>query len=440
MSRRLTIGAFSLLAVFVILKFWLWSPPKCPSKFFERHGDLPGCETISAGNDISADGLRVAGYSSADETSTPNDCTDALHKNEATGWTRHCASGPSFWPGKPQGLIGLGYLPSPAEGSLAYGISPDGLVSVGISDETLNHNVAVVFLPAGVKKLVLPTGQVIATAADVSSASINDPPTGADWGVEDPPLMRGRIVVGWTSEGGNYPFYVAGGHAVFWKSWTSVVFLTLPALPNAQRIISSEANSVSDTAMRIGGALYYNIRGEAANYRSYPCVWRFSGGGYVPEVLNDLDGGDTNARITHISGDGKVAVGWGTVGEGDSLCYAYPKIACKWVNDGTAWGNPIPLKPLPDFPYSSASGTNEDGSVVAGTSFSYECASGDFQARATLWHGNANLDIAGKLGKKATAGIILWEAKRVSRDGAIVTGYSWDDSMTTQDGWTAGLK
>jgi uncharacterized membrane protein len=98
------------------------------------------------------------------------------------------------------------------------------------------------------------------------------------------------------------------------------------------------------------------------------------------------------------------------------------------------------LKPLSDFPYSSASGTNEDGSVIVGTSFSYECASGNFQARATLWHGKANLDIAAKLGKKTTAGITLWEAKRVSKDGTIVTGYCWDDSMTAQDGWTAGLK
>lgn len=442
MIKWLTVAAILFLTLMLIVGLWWWPKKKCPEKFFERHGDLVGCDVLSLPNDISADGVRVAGFSSSDDTTSLTDCIDGTHKNEATGWTRKCPSGPPYWPGKPKGLIGLGYVPSPAQVSVAYGISPDGLVTVGLSDYNINMNLPAVFLPSGVKDLALP--HPIGAARDVSIKGANEAPVTGDWGV-DAPLMMGRVIVGWTSEGGNHPHRVAGAHAVYWNSWTNIVMLTIPAaLPDGSRVISSEALCISDNAMTIGGTLYYNLHGEGSNYRSYPCVWRFSGSSYVPEVLKDLDGGDTNARITHISGDGQVLVGWGTIGVGDSTCYAYPKFACKWTfsSSTSTWSDPQALKPLSDFEFSSAAGTNFDGSVVVGSSYNYSpsgCPYPDFDSRATLWHGAANLDLTAMLKSMVPDSLRLWEAIRVSANGRIVTGYSFDPSFT-QEGWTAGLK
>jgi uncharacterized membrane protein len=418
----------------------MWPKTKCPERFFAQHGDLAGCDTLSTANDISADGERVVGYSSADETTAPNDCSPlSAHKQEASGWTRLCSASPRFWPSVPKGttgLIGLGYLPSNAQGSIAYGISPDGVVAVGWSDFTANNNAPAVFLPSGVKKLELP--HAIGSAADISDGGELPGPGG--WG-EDRPLMKNRIIVGYTSESGNYPWYVPDGHAVLWNSWTSIVMLTIPPIPNGQTVISSEAVCISDDGMTIGGELYYNIRGEKNNFRSYPCVWTFGSGVFSPEVLKDLDGGDTNARITHISGDGHVVVGWGTVDVGDSTCQAYPKFACKWTKSSSGWSDPQALKPLPGSPYSSAAGTNGDGSIVVGSSYSYGvCPDVEFKSRATLWHGTAYLDVADGLKSAVPPGVTLWEAVRVSQNGRIVTGYSWTDGFGRQEGWTAGLK
>jgi uncharacterized membrane protein len=425
----------------------LFREKKCPNLFFETHGDLLGCDIVSIPSDISGDGLRVVGSSSADEPSQQYDCIGMIHQIEATGWTSKCQYGPVFRlnssPAK--GLVSLGYLPSVSQSSIANGISPDGQITVGYSDDGPDHNLPVVFLwyPA-IYVRVLPTGPVgMGEANDVSQNANIGQPVINSW---NNPFMKNRIVVGYV--GKHHPRRIEGrgSHAVFWSSWTNMVLLNdFDLLPNGEKVISSEAVCISNDGETIGGNLYYYMQAERQIFRSYPCIWKWNGQDYIRHVLEDLNGGDINARITHISGNGKVVVGWGTTIKGDSMCDGYPKTACKWNFTGATtatnnWSSPSALKKLPEsFEYSYASGANFNGAIIVGSTFTYSGCHSDikFESTATVWDGlNSVNKLETFLSTVLPSGYTLSQASRVSDNGKIITGLSYPPG-TDGEAWTA---
>ncbi len=424
----LATGAILIVSIMIIIGKIPFGT--CPDKFFVQMGTFSKCLPWSAANDISGDGLRVVGQSVA------NCIPDHKHPVEAAGWTRNCIWGEPFYAGGKKGMIELGYLPSAAQSSLPYGISPDGLVAVGYSDVALYVSHAVVFLQTGIIELA----KVDGTAKDVSlpNSYLNN-----NWGNG---LMNNRIVVGWKGSN-NHPHKTSGigDSAVYWKSFSSVVMLELPSiLSNGHAVVSSEAICISNDGETIGGNLYYNMQAEKDIFRSYPCVWKWNGNKYELKVLQDLAGGDTNARITHISGDGRVLVGWGNTIAGDSTCDGYPIFACKWTSypEGSAAGwNVVPTKlnPLPGaLKYSYAAGTNLNGTVIVGSTFDYGvCPDVAFDSKATLWEGGLIKDLETELHPKVPKGYSLKHALRVSDNGKIIIGTSYPPGFESE-GWIGG--
>lgn len=433
----------------------------CPGVYFEIIGDLPGDCISATPEDISSDGVRVVVASSADDPGIPNDggsCDPWLgwpHSNEAAGWTRPCKNIPFFTPpaNGEGGLIGLGYLlsgnPSHHE-SLPRGISPDGKIVVGYSNYTQENNVrAVVFREDGAVGLaVLDAGCM---AYDVSQPSFF-PSFLTDQ------EMNGRIIVGYSNTTNNYSNRAAGARAIYWDDWDHVVSLPYPAdslLPNGEKIISSDAVSISDDGKIIAGNLYYDKKKNPQHLMSYSCAWIYRGsvreGGYYEflDILEDIPGGDDCSTTGQVSGNGLVIVGRGSQTVADVNCWYNPQKACKWVLTSTEYGDaacspPEILHGLQGFESCSAYGVNYDGSVIAGVAYYAigECPGQTFIDNPVLWRGDHAArppeDLSVILAPLVPQGLVLYTADRVSADGLTVLGLALDADWNPIT-WIAGL-
>jgi uncharacterized membrane protein len=428
---------------------------QCPDVFFEDVGDLPGDCISSLPTDISSDGKRVVLSSSADDPDIPDDggtCDPYVgwpHSNQAAGWTRPC-EGKSFFNGQHMtGLIGLGYLEGdqPHSESLASGISPDGKIVVGYSNtEPDNNTTAAVFFKHGPEPLAVYDSGCIARDVCLGNA------IKIVGGFTDS-RMRGRIVVGFSNILNQYANRSPGAQAVYWDNWNRVNVLPLPeALPNDSMVISAEAVCISDDGEFIGGNLYYNKKMSPQHYMSFPCIWRFnrhnpSGQSYdLLCVLEDLPGGDDNALIRSISGNGKVIVGYGSQISGDPACWDYFTVACRWeiVSNGNNAGctGPFALMGLEGYPGSAANGVNSNGSVIVGGCHlvTGPCSSPEFMVRPVRWNDPDDVpeDIGILMEDYIPEGWMLFDAIRVSANGKIVIGYGIDYDYNVV-GWVAGL-
>lgn len=442
----------------------------CPSIFFDTIGFLP-IEPEYAGSqphDISSDGLRVVGESAANEPDSiaPYDGYDPnyFHLAEAFGWTRPCSHTSFFIPPMQPGagLIALGYLPyggEPHTESYAFGISPDGKVSVGYNTYDPAYNAkAVVFSPEGIYPLKLL--DVSTLAHDVSqSGGRNKAPSESGSGIKN--LLHKRIVVGWTSPGREEPFLSPDAKAVYWDSPENIVLLSVPASVTIDHVsvavISTEAVCISDDGTVIGGNLYYDVKSNGLHFNGVPIVWKRVGGpgsAYQPTILADLPGGDENAKIRHISGDGKTLVGWGHENNSDTGCGAlYHYQACFWTFSTATmkWSGAKKLITLPGNIASLSNGVNYDGTIIVGSCLNIYDPSGncdpnqlEFQNKATRWlrspSGTKVDDIAVLLGSVLPEGWQTYWAEKVSANGRIITGYGYPCSdCYNVMGWVAGL-
>ena len=417
--------------------------PLCSIVFFERVGDLPGEGIEGLMNDISADGQRGVGYSAADDSLVSNDGAGAcLHGIQAIGYIRPCSSErffplnqlakPGFPPGNGGlGLIGLGYLPAETHAeSNANGISPDGTIVVGYASTTgsgCGLSRAVVFKGATVFELQAPAN-LISWAHDVTNAAVVAGPTSVD----GPFGHSKRIAVGYITTGSSHAAKTPGAKAVYWDPSGVPHDLPLPStLPGGQTILSSEATTVSDDGSVIAGNLYYVV-GDYPDQEALACVWTASAGGYGPPlVLQDPAGGQIDARVKQVSGDGKVIVGFGWD--------ATDEKAIRWRRPGSSWTvTPDLLPMITGGELSFAMGVNYDGSVIVGS-----CDTSDFGTHfAARWTGNTVQDVLVLL-NAVTPPLSIptdWQlqASRVSADGKTMVGVGYDASFQ-QEGWIARI-
>ncbi len=469
-SVVLIFTGISLIAGIIVFSQWWWkyygsktpASATCTPVFFDSIPDLPGDCDVSIATDISEDGLRVVGASWADENDKfvsndgGADCSvfpQFPHANQAIGWTRPCQHLQFFPPpilGK-AGLIGFGYgslsVGALQAESYAYGISPDGKVSVGYSNYGSRHSKAVVFLPSPEVKPLAMLDSATNTAFDISmSGAAPNLFSGSPLVTY---LLSKRIVVGYSSTSSGEPVKSAGARAVFWNSWDTVNILQVPDMVNGHKIMSSEARCVSDDGIMIGGNLYYDQRYDPWHYMSIACVWKFNSLTQLYEItiLDDFAGGDDNALVTDISGDGKNIVGVGNKVAGSPSCDIYPTNACLWQQKPAgAWDKtPKNISLLGGTNYSFAYGVNFDGTVIVGMCFNAMCSFSSFKSTPVIWNLRSSgtylaKDIKSLLGSKVPTNWNLYWATRVSRNGKIVIGWGFnspDDGYG--HGWVAGL-
>lgn len=448
----------------------------CPPVFFEIIGGLTPIEphhvydSASIPHDISSDGKRVVGESRADEKYEHFDgISDYSHLAEAFGWTRRCGNSPLFFnirhavtPTPPKkGIIPFGYLPSANLShteSYAFGISPDGRVSVGYgtydypSPSSATYKVkAVVFIQSGVYALAQMDTNTV--AMDISNFSRRHH-SQSSMVTRNPNFLRGRIIVGWTNHYNKEPS-LKPSRAIYWDRPNHVQFLPVPVkiLANDSTVISSEATCVSDDGSIIGGNLYYNFLYDNYHLASVPCVWKRkqTNQGFIYEIteLSDLANGDLNAKINHISGNGNCLVGFGNEINGNDGCPlgAYAFKACYWTYSSTSssWSIAQPLDILSGNIASVATGVNFDGTVIVGSSLNTTGPCDDlvFNNKACIWKKQAagfNVEALNTiLSSVKPPNWNLYTAIRVSANGKIITGYNYDFETGKEIGWVVGI-
>jgi len=440
-------------------------PPKdrlaCTWPWFERIGDLKGCDTTSDANDISGDGRKVVGNSSANEDRI-DDCQPGAHRFEAYGWTRPCERRPFLrTPAailfRPTGIIPLGYGDATTPESMARGIDPGGDVVVGWSTLPGTANEAMQFDMHGSKiRLGRLTGHQISMASDVSerfTGAVERIPPGSILAGRDASRAQfERIIVGYSSAGDNHAQRTPGAVAVYWGPYAGMMTQLDPP-DDLPPIRSSEAVAVSDQGIVIGGNQYYGELDADANtrYKCIPCSWRWDdvAHAYDAQALEDLAGGERDARLAHVSGDGRVLVGMGTSGVGQRACVWEAQVS------GTVltWSAPTALEPLPGMSYSLALGTDYFGGTIVGVS-GIPFTEDDVTQHATLWERIRNADGSwGPWGPPVdifetfrSNGLATdvprshWTvAKRISEFGHVITGSIDDNADGFVEGWVGAL-
>jgi uncharacterized membrane protein len=193
--------------------------------------------------------------------------------------------------------------------------------------------------------------------------------------------------------------------------------------------------AVSDDGSVIVGNLYYAVGGFDGwdEGLSFACVWDASASGTFndpPTLLQDLPGGPINARVAHVSGNGRVIAG--------SAWDATTRRPVRWTKTGSTWGTaPGLLDMLPGAERGYANGANYDGSVIVGT-----CVTNDFAVQlAARWTGNTVSNVADLLAPASPpVGLPAdWQiqASRVSADGKTLTGAGLGPAG--QEGWVARI-
>ncbi len=362
----------------------------CRFPFFELIADLEGCDTVTDPFDLTHDTmLLVVGEASYNDPNDPDDCTSDGHHGAAFGWTRPCSKQSFMRPdegavgGRTGGTDFLGYhCPGPKKESFARGISPDGRLAIGFC-QTASLPLALAWDRHGKRTELSPflSGHIASVANDASGRFL---------GQLDPPQQLGsplhyQMVVGYSSTGHQHASTASGARAVAWGPWYGDQ-RELPVNPNigVRTWESSEAVTVSDDGMVIGGNIYYTLPGSG--FLSLPCIWQWSvtDGDYLMTLLEDLQGGKRHAKVHHLSGDGKVAVGMADGANGLR--------AVVWLKSGDTWMPAQDLGLLGDFTNSTALGTDAMGTTIVGSSGTFNETTFEFTQRAVLWERKRNPD------------------------------------------------
>ncbi len=270
---------------------------------FQGLGDLPGGNVYSGATGVSDDGLVVIGVSMSLPCSPPAPltCEQYPWPYEAFRWTAN-------------GMVGLGYLATQngVGHSIALGVSADGSIVVGVSNQSV----------------LFPDQAFRWTNGVMSDLSLG---CFQSWG--HAVSADNSVVVGYCST-------VADGRAT---RWVNGVKLDLGDLPGG--LVLSAARDVTPDGSVIVGPATSDAGQEA---------FRWVGG--VMTGLGDLPGGETYADAFAVSANGQVVVGVGTSGSGYE--------AFRWEA-----GSMVGLGDLPGgTAYSWAFDTTADGAIVVGHS------------------------------------------------------------------------
>ena len=425
----------------------------CPTSFFQGVGDLPNDAYDSAVSDISANGVRAVGESWTDDPTVTGDGSAGYpHGYQGIGWTNPC-NGTRFFSqstGAIGGLVALGYwLPSTHPESTAYGISPDGLTTVGFSSFGDNYVEAVTFAFGSVKQMGMLTGDVASAARDVSDTSRGQ--KGFMWARTwagswlDRPGGHKCVAVGWSSTANQHPARAGGGKAVYWGPYASPNALPLPTtLPNGKPVISAEASTVSDDAEVIAGNLFFDNGSGSFLYSAYAVtwVWNSSGGYQIKAILSGpVAGIDEDCRAVRVSGNGTVVVGYFVNASGGTS-------ACSWSTSG---GAATELSLLAGTTDAAAYGVNKNGSVIVGFCGTYTDTAPYFDHKATIWKSGTVSDIAVILSGATPPVTVpaMWEleCRAVSDAGNVIGGWAYrpdplnpsDPEAFTEEGWVAKI-
>ena len=269
-----------------------------PQASFVALGDLPGGETFSAANGVSADGNVVVGHTRVDEG------------REAFVWT-------------PQtGMFGIGELPGGDFFSSLRRVSSDGLTAVGWAEATVGQVAIRWTASEGIVVLgPAPDGSTNAVANDVSAdgsiiagrANFGGNRIATRWPSDNVEVSLGELSGGdvfsnmWSisadgTAAAGYSSTGAGFEAILWRE--SVGLIGLGEL--AGGAFDSEAYDVSaDGTVVVGESTSSNGR-EAFRWTEAT--------GMVG--LGDLSGGAFLSFARGVSDDGKVVVGTGTTDAG----------------------------------------------------------------------------------------------------------------------------
>ncbi len=269
----------------------------------------------------------------------------------------------AVWPGQAAEFQGLGDLPGGSFDSLAFGVSGDGLVVVGMSMTDLDWE-AFRWTQAG--------GMV----------GLGDLPGGAFGGYAMDASRDGSVVVG-------AALSASGGEAFRWTQIGGMI--GLGDLPGGS--FYSHAPAVSADGLVVVGSSQSASGSEA--YR-----WTEAGGMIG---LGDLPGGNFFSTAYGVSADGSVLAGTSRSASGDE--------AFRWTQAGGMVG----LGDLPGGSFrSNATDISADGSVVVGAG---QSASGE---EAFLWSQAVGMIGLGDL----PGGSFYSHAQAVSADGLVVVGWS----------------
>jgi len=377
--------------------------------------------------DLSSDGKRIVGMSLSSNATGP-------HPVEAFGWTRP-SCGPAFWNCSHHGQIlgGLGGMfgfgipltgTSQSE-SAADGISPQGDIVVGYSNDGVNNARAVYWMPAWcleaqVLDRLLPSHQT-ARAFDVSDI---------------PSVVGDAVIVGYSTSANQHPQREAGAKAVYWLAGTSPTPNELP-LPGTFTAESSEATCLAPDAEVLAGTLY-----QLSSDTRRACAWWFESAatGYQPLLLEDLPGGAESCQAHDLGGPSHKMriVGWGTTSSGKRPC-TWPRASGSSL---VPFGSPTELPVLGDTVEGAAFAVNGDGSVIAGYLFDGN------EAYAVRWLRTgsgpnapfgAPQKVSDLIASKAIPGSTGWQLRwvtKLSKDGRTMIGDGANPAGDTE-GWVA---
>ncbi len=269
-----------------------------PQASFVALGDLPGGQTFSAANGVSADGNVVVGHTRVDEG------------REAFVWTPET------------GMFGIGEIPGGAFFSSLRRVSSDGLTAVGWAEASVGQVAIRWTASEGIVVLgPAPDGSINAVANDVSAdgsfiagrANYDGNRIATRWPSDDVEENLGELPGGtdfsnmWSisADGTAAAGYSSGGagqEAILWREGVGLV--GLGELPGGA--FDSQAFDVSaDGTVVVGESISSNGR-EAFR-------WTESTG---MVGLGDLPGGSFSSFARGVSNDGSVVVGSGTTDAG----------------------------------------------------------------------------------------------------------------------------
>lgn len=344
--------------------------PPPPSATFEGLGDLPGGEYRSIPSAVSADGSVVVGRS--DIPLNPNQGFN----REAFRWENGT-------------LEGLGFLPGASAQSAAAGLSADGTVIVGSSDNSEGNMEAFRF-QNGVMEGLGDLGH-FSSAGGVSA--------------------NGSVVVGYGSAENDEGDLVQEAFR-----WEDGEIVRLGDLPGG--IYYSRARAVSADGSVVVGESSHSVVASSGSYLAEGFRWTEADGmvGLGHLTLPD----STHSGANDVSADGSVIVGASySVVTRESQAY-------RWENGE--------MEGLGDLPgrrfYSSATAVSADGAIVLGSSATengteafFWTEEGGMQNLNVVLENNYGLDLAGWT---------LTSVADISDDGTVIVGAGTNPDGNTE--------
>jgi probable HAF family extracellular repeat protein len=302
------------------------------SDSIEQLGTLPGVSTsgtIQCPTGISGNGLTVVGYSSGDRSSGSAN----MHISHAFKWSGGMMTDLGT-------LTDTGVTPDNSGVSRAYGISADGSVIVGYSNDAYANERAVYWSS---------TALVPSLGGGPTDMGVMDADPGHNLGAHAFAVSQnGTKITGnvQRNSGSDHPW-----HAFLWQNgnWEDI----------------NPAGSISSTGTAIvehGGVVYVAGNKTQSDYNTHAFRYSVTAGntGGTMTDLGTLPGG-TNSWASGISGDGSAVVGFG------STAGAYYNHAFYWSG-----GRMTDLGTLPGGSTSAAAAISADGKVIIGSSATFE--------------------------------------------------------------------